>query len=233
MDFDNKNFNYQWQKYANRSVDWYCKDSEKTYNFNLKYKYDQLQLYGWVDKKINYKFNSEGYRCSEFSQSDSIMFFGCSFTLGVGVPLENTYPFITAENLKLECKNYGVSGSSSNTAFRLAYTAIEKYKPKIAVVYLIFPSRLELLCVNESLQYGVNNHGDRLGFYKDWLMAKENSVLNQEKNILAINKLCDFTGTKFIDLSPHILPLTDKGRDLMHPGIKYHKTLSDKLLTLI
>lgn len=77
-------------EYKGKTIDWYQTDSLERYQSNLKYKSDD-----WIyrNQKISYQFNSRGYREQEFDQIDwanSIVIFGCSNVLGVGLALEHT-----------------------------------------------------------------------------------------------------------------------------------------------
>lgn len=66
-------------------------------------------------KQIEYSFNNHGLRMNkeidEISK-DYIVTFGCSHTVGVGVALEETWPYLLSKELKLDYINSAVSGSS-------------------------------------------------------------------------------------------------------------------------
>ena len=81
----------------NTTEQWYPTDSLSAYN--------PVQLDGkqnYTKDAFEYKFNSEGFRCDEFTtQSDlPIMFMGCSFTEGIGLPLHHTWPHFLIEIIK-------------------------------------------------------------------------------------------------------------------------------------
>ena len=51
----------------------------------------------YQDKEIYYKWNSTGHRCKEISDidlSNYILTIGCSHTVGVGLELEKSYPYV-------------------------------------------------------------------------------------------------------------------------------------------
>ena len=54
---------------------------------------DDLNFDGYPDANISYKLNNYGYRSDNFNKADvtNSLFAGCSFTFGVGLPLENVW----------------------------------------------------------------------------------------------------------------------------------------------
>ena len=78
-------------------------DTEERYLENLKLKRPEMESNGWINQEITYKFNSFAFRCNEFTSDPSILFLGCSHTVGVGLPIEHTWPTIVANNLNLKC----------------------------------------------------------------------------------------------------------------------------------
>lgn len=229
MDINHKKFN-SWTKNANQTFKWFGADSFVNYNKNLAHHSADLSKYNWIDADIDYKINSHGFRCEEFNLNDSIMFLGCSLTFGIGLPLEKTFAYKVSQSLNLNCQNLSVGGASSNTSFRIAMTYIRELKPKIVVILFNFSSRFELLTCEKAIAFGPNFQNEKTWFYREWLDTPENSYLNEQKNIMAIHKLCDIHGCKFINLSELYCPVTDKARDLQHPGIQYHQFISDQLL---
>ena len=64
----------------------------------------EFNLVFWVDKKIEYKYNNEGFRVPyNFNDKDSgIVTLGCSFTEGVGLPYEYTWGYKLAKHLNVK-----------------------------------------------------------------------------------------------------------------------------------
>jgi hypothetical protein len=69
---------------SNKTMDFNISDDEKMY---LKNKKELGKEWYYYDKKIEYKYNSWGYRTKEFDDvnEDYILTFGCSFTEGIGL----------------------------------------------------------------------------------------------------------------------------------------------------
>lgn len=94
------------------STDFFATDSEEKFNRNLK---KLGNNWYWASRPFTYKFNSMGYRMKELDQVDYdnyIIYFGCSHTVGVGVPLERSYAYQASAQLGLDYINAGVCGSS-------------------------------------------------------------------------------------------------------------------------
>ena len=95
------NYNSYYKEYANKSLDWLPMDTKELYEKNLKEKYQLLKQHDWIDKSFTYKFNSHGFRCEEFTNKPTIMVLGCSFTCGIGLPIEFIWPELISKNLNL------------------------------------------------------------------------------------------------------------------------------------
>lgn len=253
----------RWLHFANKELEWHGYDSLELYQSHLKTHYNELELHGWLNSTIKYKFNSHGFRCKEFTDTNSIMFLGCSITFGTGLPETQIFPNLVANSLNLTCYNLGVGGSSADTGFRLCKIYLEKIRPKILVTTFLFPERMELLTYNLGDVHFVpnnlallndkeakklpplmqlnNGHIQKLyvDYYSRWLEIEANSHLNHEKNILAISKLCDQLGIKHVNYDPKcfdrndIPALKSKARDLLHPGVELHQEMANDLSNLI
>jgi hypothetical protein len=235
MNFNDPMF-CQWAKLSNVCLNWYGMDSEEHYQKNLKSNYDKLLKNDWIGSSFTYKFNSAGFRCNEFTDADSIMFLGCSVTLGTGLPVESTFPELLSKQLNLQCINLGVSGSSADTGFRLAQIYLKTLKPKIVVTTFLFPERTELLTLSGDIHFNPKSYNKNrkyyIEYYEKWLECSETAQLQLTKNTLAIHKMCDDLNIKFINNNNFVLhpSCVGKARDLMHPGRDYHQQLSNSIL---
>lgn len=233
-----KKIYHQLNRYINNEVEWVGSDQYRRYLDNIETNYDKLKEHDWIDKKFTYKFNSHGFRCDEFTEDDSIMFLGCSMTMGIGLPLEDTWPTKVAENLNLKCVNLGLAGTGPDTAFRLANHYISQIKPKI-IVYLDPPfGRFTLLTGNNQFHsFLVNNMEDIdpmfIKYYEHWISLSENLILDSKKHMLAIESLCRQNNVKFLFLYNRELELLDYARDLMHHGRKSNLEFSKLVLDRI
>jgi hypothetical protein len=240
----NKDFNpyaYNHHPWAGQTVRWFPSDDFFTYKKNLENKKDLLEKFNWIGKNIEYSFNSQGFRSNEFSQIESLMALGCSYTMGVGLPLDCTWPDIVSKNLSLKCHNLGIGSCSNDTTFKLARHYIPLLRPKIVVLLSPEIEHMELIQREKKMikrffprLIRENPNDTDMLFYKNWLSDPINGELNREKNQLAIQQICENFKIKFLcldhtDLSRDL----DLARDLQHPGMEAQATLSEKILEKI
>lgn len=221
-----------YREFSNKEIDWLPMDTEELFKKNLKVNFQLLKEQGWVDNKFTYRFNRDGFRCNDFPQDDSIAFLGCSFTIGIGLPESVIFPTLVSQSLKLKCVNLGVGGSSADTAFRLAFYWLPKIKPKLVVLLSPHMHRLEIYD-NKEFHHHRPTHAKGS---TDCILSEEYCYLNQQKNILGIEKICNSLGTKFLGLKlekDFIQVPNDFARDLSHSGIQSHLETSKKILSLI
>lgn len=241
------NYDTIYKKYANKTINWCPMDTKELFEKNLITKIDQLEKFNWVNRSFTYNFNSHGFRTEKFDDKPSIMFLGCSNTMGIGLPLESTWADIVSRKLKLKNVNLGIGGSSPDTAFRMCHGYLNKINPKI-VIYLEPPGiRSELYYEMPSNYNGINCwknlgvgvlHNDIHSWYtKEWAVTDINHYFSCEKNLMAINYLCNKKNTKFyyISSSTHNdfcgqVLVKDLARDLAHHGEGINKTFADYVL---
>jgi hypothetical protein len=75
----------------------------------------------WHDVEFTYRINDYGYRMNkdlhEVDFSNYIAFFGCSYTFGSGLPLQETFAYKIAQQKKMDYVNAAVVGSSTDFVF--------------------------------------------------------------------------------------------------------------------
>jgi hypothetical protein len=224
---------HQYSEYNNKTIDWLGMDSSDQYIKNLANKRAELEKFGWLDKKFNYKFNRYGFRSDEFSQEPSMVSLGCSHTCGIGIPIENSWTSILSNKLNLKNFNLGIGASSNDTAFRMAYHWLPQLKPRVVVYLSPFCYRFEYHSISV-----INNYGpwsdDQI--WKKWISDDTNSQMNFLKNTLAIENICNSLGIKLIHVEYSNLDKLgvckyDLARDLIHPGINSNQIIADYILS--
>jgi hypothetical protein len=228
----NINYNPVYKSYSNKSIEWCPMDTKILYEKNIEEEYNLLKSNGWVNSNFKYTFNSHGFRCEEFTDDPTIMFLGCSYTFGIGLPIENVWSTLVAKKLNMHCANLAIGGGASDTAFRLCYGWIDKIKPKI-VIFLEPPSfRIEIVNNTKQTVINANYTGPYEPFIKDWVIDENNIYLNNQKNQLAIKSLCDTRNIKYLFLSFDDFSMIndDYARDLCHPGVKSHQLFANNVL---
>jgi hypothetical protein len=119
-------------------MNWNPPDSEENYKI-----YNSLKP-NYTTNEITYSFNDDGYRCDSFSKESEfpILFMGCSFTEGVGLPLNEVWSYhfhkkiSTLTNKNIPFWSLGKGGTSIDYAARCFYKYCPQLKPKY-VFYLM------------------------------------------------------------------------------------------------
>jgi len=164
---------------------------EKNINFHGKTKgmdsYEKCnnkQYFKNYTKEISYQYNSRGFRDREWPDdlSDVIWCIGDSFTVGIGQPYKETWPYLLETKLKKRCINLGEDGCSNDTICLRVEEVVKNYKPNLIVVmWSYFHRRREQ---GKNVQYNTNDFGD------------EKDLQNFVTNYKQVNKL----PTKIINL---------------------------------
>lgn len=205
---------------------WVDSDSNQSFLEHMKdpERCAQLKKYGW-DKPgvITYQFNSHGFRCNEFDDSTGIIAIGCSFTAGVGLPLESTWPSIVGKELGVSVWNLGVGGGSMDTCFRLLHHYIGMLRAKYVLLLAPSVQRFEIHTQEEVLCFHPNAIIHPM--QKWWYACESNGELNFIKNILALEQLCSQHNKQLIvkrlETDLFGLDTGDKwppARDMLHVG---------------
>jgi hypothetical protein len=120
------------------------------------------------DSDTLYRLNSLGYRSDEFDPHARIKIFvcGCSYTFGMGVPYEETWPIrlarlIAAKNHLSEhdvlVQNFAQIGASNDYIARTIVQQCERARPDLAVVAFTHLNRAEYLAGTKITNLGYWN----------------------------------------------------------------------------
>ena len=207
-------------------------------NYQNKKTRQQLKSLGWIKRDIEYRFNKYGFRCDEFTDEPGVLWLGCSYTMGIGLPNDTTFAHLVSKELGLKNFNLGVGAASNNTCFRFGSYWIEKLKPKIVVLASPDISRIEMLGAHDNVK-----DLSSLAVPKEWFLNERNQDFNRQKNAMALYYYCSKVNAKYVWFPQHTaFPKVeseenfwkkDKARDLAHPGILNHKYAADKILEFI
>lgn len=119
-------------------IEWYQNDTEENYKI-----YNSGKL-NYHRNEITYEFNSMDYRCNEFTEDSElpILFMGCSFTEGVGLPMNEVWAhhlhnkIVETSGKKIPFWSLAKGGTSIDYAARKFYELGFKLRPKY-VFYLM------------------------------------------------------------------------------------------------
>ena len=222
--------------HAGQTLTWLGMDNKETFDRNLQIKKDEMMSLGWTEDSVEYKFNQHGFRCDDFSDQPSIVFLGCSYTLGVGVAKSQCFSTLVAKKLNLAECNLAQGGGSADTCFRLFLDWHRKIKPTVVVMLQPLIQRIELLSHPLPKFFLPNQFPkEHREFYREWMMSN-NAEYNRQKNTFAIAHLCHQINAQFVYLSAEELKtqhFKDVGRDLLHPGPLTHKKWAEILSVII
>lgn len=141
---------------------WNSSDSEENYKpliaGRLNYSKDEIE----------YKFNSEGYRCDEFTLPSEfpILFLGCSLTEGEGLPLNEVWSFYLHKKIcEITNKNIpfwstGKGGTSIDYSARCFYDYGQVLKPKYVFYLMSGIYRREFCFETENYQSWFPKHSE-------------------------------------------------------------------------
>ena len=186
---------------------------------------------------ISYVYNRLGFRAEEFDHRPAGIALGCSFTEGVGIPLEATWPAQLSNMLGQHVWNLGVGGSSADTAYNLLDHYIDQLNTKFVVMCVPPRDRFEFFRDREPVRIlGSSFEIPPLykTFFMEWFATEENSLTNRQKNILAIRQMCAERGIPFHCLKVESDFILDaKARDLAHAGVESNQDFAKKMYQLM
>jgi hypothetical protein len=124
---------------------------------NQCWKYNGIDsLESCLDKKhfesypydITYRYNSRGFRDTEWPDSikelqSAIWCVGDSFTVGIGSPLEHTWPWILQKATQRRTINVSMDGASNMWIARKSLDIVNKIKPAHLIIQWSYISRRE------------------------------------------------------------------------------------------
>ena len=226
---------------AGQTLDWLPTDTKESYERMIQdpAHREYFVKKGWEQPgTITYKINSHGFRSEEFDPcADNLMALGCSFTMGIGLPYKDLWPTRLAQALNLQACNLGWGGASADQCFRLAEYWIPNLKPKLVVLLNPPRGRLEVM-VNATTGMAetimpMDSHPE--AFVKKWLSVDENQRLNNLKNSLAIQAMCNNLGIPFLSYEADVWMSRSReeaeyARDYLHAGPRGHETFTERIL---
>jgi hypothetical protein len=219
---------------------WDTSDNFEQYQKNLSNPHRRalLDKLGYINSKIEYRFNSEGFRGPEIGQPDALCF-GCSFTMGTGLNEIDTWPAQFSSITGLSAANLGHAGSSNDTAVRFAMHYVPKIKPKFAIWVQTDSGRIEIInehigIVDNILAGSVFDTPYGKDYYiKIWLTSEVNQTFNTLKNTLSFKQLCHENNVIPIIIPRNNVCTQDLARDLMHPGRASNRKLAETIVRLV
>lgn len=235
---------------SGQTLEWLPTDTKESYNRLCQNPVHRayFESQGWhLPGAISYKINSEGFRCDEFDfDSPCLVTLGCSFTSGIGLPLETIWPELLGKELGLKVANLSWPGAAADTLYRLAEYWVPRLKPTLVVMLAPPQDRVELMLDKTTMSefryvpidvYLPNSLPPRANddFLTHWFLNEDNGQTNQRKNIRAIKHLCLELNIPCIVLKAHDFMMGSRNdigyaRDALHGGPKAHELITKKIL---
>ena len=203
--------------------------------------------------EFNYVFNSLGFRGPELDTSTpALASFGCSHTVGIGIPEETRFASVFAKKIGLTNYCFAIGGSDNLSIFRNLVAFIKNNKEntntKLILVAWSYHSRLSIVDFSTNKQEVTNTWSKHhILEINDLIVLWEKyaSQLYTLELMKATHVLCQTAGIQLIQLNcfeqwfklehKEIDSLynikciiLDKARDT-HYGIKTHQNLSDMI----
>jgi hypothetical protein len=119
----------------NITVDWSLNSTDTESN------YTETTIFGpniYQPGSFQYTYNSDGYRCDEFDLPSQlrILFLGCSFTEGIGLPIEATWAYQLLQKIRVKTGkdipfwSLAVGGAGIDTMASHLYQYIDRLRPR-------------------------------------------------------------------------------------------------------
>lgn len=158
--------------------------------------------------------------------------FGCSFTYGDGVEVDQTWSFL------LDVANMGLPGASNDYISRMAVTYCKLYNPTDIYVMWTFPNRREVVDEDGTLlKYKAYDPGsENYAWYRASveLSNDHSDSYNLAKNKILLESFCKAENINLHQISVDTVNHVDMnsiGTDGQHPGVEWHDTVAEYLRT--
>jgi hypothetical protein len=155
--------------------------------------------------RYTYKLNEWGYRSSDptiKTTNFELATFGCSITYGIGLPEEETLPYLLSKKLNTNYLNLGIPSGSISKITRLFKNYVNLYKPKTC--FILFPpiNREEIIFKNDnSDKYYFTDFVP--GFYSEYDIVK-NFIMGNPLEYLEIGNIKSMELIKYIAMVNNI-----------------------------
>lgn len=175
------------EKYNNQTLYWAGSDTIENF--------ERYQPNPYNQHSITYKLNEYGFRSDSFVFDNyRLVFLGCSFVEGAGLPLEETFSYIIHNEIqkrigkKIPYWNLGLGGCGLDTISRLYYNLEELLKPQ--VVISLFPEyRIEYFFNENKCEIAAANYDNQI-FVRNPILTNPYVIsYSIEKNLAILDLL--------------------------------------------
>lgn len=215
---------------------WNSGDTKAAFRHNCA---TQPAAWPWRHRSVGYTVNLQGYRCPEFDQIDwarSLVIFGCSHVFGVGVDDADTISSQLAALVNRPVINMGVGGSSILCSWHNLLCVLRRYgAPAGVIMGWTDLSRLTTFHANGDTRHlGPWTDADQL--WRSWAVQSDCSDVWARSVKHSWDCVIENLGVGSAEfthwqataelLGVKYFPLTDRARDLSHPGPASHRAVA-------
>jgi hypothetical protein len=206
-------------------------DSKERFNDNLKKDPTNKILNYYLDNPIEYSFNNQGFRTpDDFNSSEEgNVFLGCSFTMGIGLHLEDTWSYKLNQTLGGKFWNLSLGGSSIMTQFRVLYGFHDELKIKNVFHFAPILPRYEFFIDGTPRIISIHDK-EHEEFYSNYLIDNEQLNLLYVTYTNAIKNITNKLGCNYYHLGYFPDRYDKHARDLAHPSGEFHNLIYNTFL---
>lgn len=221
-------------------------DSKTAFIENLK---TQSEDWPYRTIDIEYSYNNYGHRSKnihDIKLDNYILYIGCSHTEGVGVRLEDSYPYITSSQMNCDYYNLAIGGTGIDIIEYNLITWFTTIKQKPKYVVIQWPDHSRFISISAYPGYErliPNGSWAEDNYTKRFLSSGEaTGFFNARKHISykLIKEIVDvpivdvhFTSLASYSNDSTLFRRIDLGRDLAHSGIKSHQAIANQIIAYI
>lgn len=240
-------------KRPNTSQEYYGKDIPGAFELNGqgkdRYSLHLTQTTDWTQIPISYDWNRYGLRGPEpdFNNDTRLLFAGSSATLGMGLPLEYTYPYLVAQ--KMNASYINVSDIDVFTDIIPNVRRFKSYNPTHVIISdTRFIQHYGFALNAISRQHFTKIYADNNEYAEIFKECDKTAVMMMEMCLMQMFPNCKicFAGA-FRRLFRHAMPdfeaievieitkdmMVDLARDNCHMGIESSRLFADKIYSAI
>lgn len=190
----------------------------------------------WSDISIDYRFNDYGFRTHGLkpllSQKVDVAL-GCSFTEGVGLPIESVWPSLIEQDRPYPMLNLGIGGASTDTVARILTNISGLYN--IQTVFILWPeaSRFEQYFPDFAESPILSITPGLASIEHVWYMDQINAQQRFLRNQTIVQLLSDVHNFQVIDQTLDAATKTipfEPARDGCHWGFKPNQIMAELFL---
>jgi hypothetical protein len=216
------------QQYTQGLYDWIYPDTRQNFEKN--------QPAHWSIDSLNYILDCNGFRNKADPKKGLVYnaYFGCSHTMGIGMPVEHIWPTLVNSHSDLPMINFGVTGGTPETVYRLY-----KYYSQLYIfknVYILLPhyARREVFdSIHKKWITDVNFGKDEtLRFLSDEDLTISRLRITDAIHSVAVqnNHHLVLKDVVYSGIDKDVIQPDETARDCKHPGYKAHNTIASIFL---